>query len=283
MADKLVFDSERLEKRQRLRRWLFPLLALLVLILIAVGAALLIRGRRGTVNTGGEGTAYPYTWQVGKNGVVTLELDRSAAPGYLWIPAEEGTLLDAAGEQLEGRTRFTLTPQGQGRDILVFALAREEDDLDRIYALSVMAEVTESGRSLSIDLLSFSGKALQGAVYGGEGSDYPYTLRLDEDGDLVLLVTHPEAEPKEETENYGEKNEAGWSCVSEDETVAEVLGVITADDFAAAYIRPGTEPGTVRVRMTDDVSGTEITLVFEADGSGTLLLRDHSLTAGNNG
>ena len=155
--------------------------------------------------------------------------------------------------------------------------------------LSAWAETALDGRSLRSTLLSVSGRPLQGTVRGGEGTDFPYLVYTDADGDLVLAVTDnrpvPEEEEEEtgETGQNGEKKEEGWSCVSQDENIAEVLGVITQDNVAAAYLRPGTEAGTVLVYVRDSVSGTEITLEFQGDGSGTLLLLDHSLTIGHDG
>lgn len=300
MADKIVFDSERFEKRQKLKRWLIPAAALLIVVLIAAVIALIVRGGRGTPVSGGGDTNYPYTWTAGKDGSILLELDRSAAPGYRWIAAEGETQMSVSVQQDDaaGRTRFTLTPQGEGRTVLTFRLCRAGDETDRIYVLSALAETTVNGKSLHSALLSVSGRPLQGTVRGGEGTDYPYLIYTDADGDLVLVVTDDSPAPEEEeetteesadepeeeeTEYSGEKKDEGWSCVSENEAVAEVLGVISRENTAAAYLRAGADAGTVLVHMADSVSGTEILLELEADGSGVLLLLDHSLHAGDIG
>lgn len=291
MADKIVFDSERFEKRQKLKRWLIPAAALLIVVLIAAAIALIVRGGRGTPVNGGGDTNYPYTWTVGKDGSILLELDRSAAPGYRWIAAEGETQMSVSVQQDDaaGRTRFTLTPQGEGRTVLTFRLCRPGDEADRIYVLSALAETALDGRSLRSTLLSVSGRPLQGTVRGGEGTDFPYLVYTDADGDLVLAVTDnrpvPEEEEEEtgETGQNGEKKEEGWSCVSENEAVAEVLGVIARENTAAAYLRAGADTGAVLVHMADSVSGTEIILELEADGSGALILLDHSLRVSDAG
>lgn len=285
MADKIVFDSERLEKRQQLKRWLIPAAALLIVILIAAVIALIVRGSRESSVAGGMDTDYPYTWASGKDGSILLEIDRSAAPGYRWIAAEGETQMSVSEQQDDaaGKTRFTLSPREEGRTVLTFRLCRPGDETDRIYVISALAETTVSGKSLRSALLSVSGRPLQGTVRGGEETDYPYLLYTDADGDLVLVVTDNRPVPEEEEEmtdkpeDSSEKKDEGWSCVSENEAVAQVLGVITRENTAAAYLRAGSEPGSVLVRMADSVSGTEIVLELEADGSGALMLLDHSL------
>ena len=187
-----------------------------------------------------------------------------------------------------GRTLFTLTPQAAGRTVLVFTLQREDDAADRIYELSALAETSESGRSLSSALLSLSGKPLLGTVRGGEDTAYPYLVRMDEDGDLLIAIAD-NTSPPEETEpvdgdgERADQKDAGWQCTSEDESIAEVLGVITRETGAAAYLRGGSQPGTVRVRMTDSVSGTELVLELETDGSGGIRLLSHSLNINQKG
>lgn len=305
MADKIVFDSERFEKRQKLKRWLIPAAALLIVILIAAVIALIVRGSRGSSVSGGTDTDYPYTWAAGKDGSILLEIDRSAAPGYRWIAAEGETQMSVSEQQDDaaGKTRFTLSPREEGRSVLTFRLCRPGDETDRIYVISALAETTVSGRSMRSALLSVSGKPLQGTVRGGEGTDFPYLLYTDADGDLVLVVTDNRPVPEEEEvdveaeaeveveveveeeaeettdepEDSSEKKDEGWTCVSENEAVAEVLGVIVRENTAAAYLRAGSEPGSVLVRMADSVSGTEIVLELEADGSDALILLDHSL------
>lgn len=288
-TDKIIFDSERYAKKQSIRRWLIPAAALLAIILIAVAVALVVRARAGKGNVGGADTDFPYSWSADNNGVVTLELDCGAAPGYLWTATSLDPLVSVAESEStdESRMRFILTPQTEGRGVLTFSLLREGDAEDCIYERSILAEVTRSGSSLHSELLSISGKPLLGKVKGGEDTNYPFQLRMDEDGDLLITVTD-NAPPQEETEeeaasDEGDKKDEGWSCVSEDDAVAAVIGVITQSSGATAYLRPGTTLGTVRVHMSNATSGAELTLELESDGSGALQLLSHSLNEGNQG
>ena len=289
MAEEIVFESERYEKKQTIKRWLIPAAMMLAIILIAAALAFFFRGG-GRKHTGGEETPYPYTWRAGKNGVISLELDRSAAPGYLWTASDAGALMSVAETQdaEKSRTIFTLTPQAAGRTVLVFSLQREGDAADRIYEISALAETDESGRSLSSELLSISGKPLLGTVRGGEDTDYPYLVRMDEDGDLLLAIAD-NTSPAEETgqkdgdAERADQKDAGWQCTSEDAGIAEVLGVITQESGAVAYLRSGPQPGTVRVHMTDSISGTQLNLELETDGSGEIRLLSHSLNVNHQG
>ena len=292
MAKQVIFDSERFAKKQTLKRYLIPAVVLLVFVAIAVVLSLVLRGT-GRAVKGGADTPYPYTWRAGKNGVATLELDRSAAPGYLWTVTDAGEFLSVEETQDEekSRTLFTLTPQTAGRSVVVFHLRRENDMRERIYELSVLTETSESGRSLTSSLLSVSGKALQGTVRGGEDTDYPYTVRVDEDGDLMISITdktllreeeQAAEEIQENEETTGEVTEDEetkvWICASEDENTAVVMGVIAAENGAVAYLRPGTAAGTVQVRMTESLYGTELLLELEVDEVGAFRLLGHQMT-----
>jgi hypothetical protein len=280
MAEEIVFDSERFAKKQTIKRWLIPAIALLAIVLIAAALALVFRGG-GRKYTGGEETPYPYTWRAGKNGVISLELDRSAAPDCLWTAAGPDPLMDVAETQdaEEQKTQFVLTPLAAGRTVLTFSLLRNGDETDCIYELSVLAEVAENGKSLSSGLISFSGKELPGVVRGGTDTDYPYLLYTDADGDMRITVITNAPAPDETAQEDADSDDkgSGWSCVCENESIAKVIGVITREDAVTAYLRPGTTPGTVRVQMTDSVSGTELSLELETDGSGSIRLLTHEL------
>jgi len=95
---------------------------------------------------------------------------------------------------------------------------------------------------------------------------------------VICNAPAPDETAEENASDDGtDKKEAGWTCVCEDESIAQVIGVITREDAVTAYLRPGTTPGTVRVQMTDSVSGTELSLELETDGSGSIRLLTHEL------
>ena len=63
MADELLFDSERQEKKTQRRKWLYPAIALAAVLLIAVVVALILRGKNKTeIHKLGEDSLYPFTW-----------------------------------------------------------------------------------------------------------------------------------------------------------------------------------------------------------------------------
>ena len=162
MAKDIIFDSERYEKRETVKRYLIPAAVLVGLIVVAVVAALLLRGSRSKPVTGGEDTPYPYTWAAGKNGSVILAVDRTAAPGYLWLPAAETRQLDISVTQdaQQGKTQFILTPQEAGRCVLEFRLQREDDPEDCIYQLSALSNTDFDGKNMTTSLLGISSRPI---------------------------------------------------------------------------------------------------------------------------
>ena len=286
MAKNVVFESERFEKQQRIRRYALPAAVIVGAIVIAVVAALIFRGGRGKPVTGGEDTAYPYTWATNKNGSVTLMVDRSAAPGYIWTASGDVPQMEIAAKQdvPEGKTQFTLTPKEAGRYVLEFRLLREKDPDDCIFEWTVLSDASFDGKTMKASLLSLSGRRLAGVVRGGEDTLCPYQIRQDEDGDLMIIIADMEPEPEEDGEetdgeDKDEKN-AGWQCESEDEAVAEYLGLITDEEYAVVYLRGGTTPGRTRVRIWKAETGTELTVELELDETGALLPLEHSIRQG---
>ena len=288
MAQDVTFDSERYEKSQRIKRVAIPLGALLGVIVIAVVLALILRGSRGKPISGGEDTPYPYSWIAGKNGVITLEVDRAAAPGFIWTSYEEVPQLEVSAKQdvTEGKTQFTLTPKASGRYVLEFRLQREKDPDDCIYALTALSDVTYDGKTLKASLLSVSGRRLPGVVRGGEDTLCSYLLRQDEDGDLMIVIRDMEPVSEEEEEASSEaagqeKKLEGWQCEPGDESVAEYLGTVRNDEYTIVYLRAGTNPGRTRVRIWKIETGTELTIELELDENGALLPLEHSIRQGS--
>jgi hypothetical protein len=281
MAKDIIFDSERLERQQNRKRYLIPAAVLAGLVVLVVVIALVVRGSRTKPVTGGEGTDYPYVWTVNKNGSLSLEIDRAAAPGFQWVEEGSNALLTVTAEQdsANGKTRFTLTPKTVGRAVLVFSLQREEDESDRIFELAALAEVAEDGKKVKTSLLSVSGKPLFGVLRGGEETICPYFIRMDDDGDLMIGIRTAALpqEPPETEDGETDDKDWGWQCVCDDEAVAEVLGVIGDEETTVAYLRPGTTPGTARVRMADSVSGTEFTAELELSEDGSIRFLSHSI------
>ena len=288
----IVFDSERLEQQQRLKRILIPVAVVAAVVIITVVLALVLRNRAGEVHTGGEDTPYPYKWQAEKGGTVILEIDRSAAPDCLWSAGDSGDAITVETEQPEDRavTRFTLTPARAARQVITFTLHKAEDVSNKFYELTVLVEAAESGRSLRSELLSFSGKGFFGTIFGGEDTYYPYVITMDEDGDVEIAIMDftPSPEPEEEEEedlqdHFEDEVFEGWLCECENEEVLAFLGIAEEDYIVIAYLRPTGAAGTARVIMRH-TGGTQLTLEIEADGGGSIQLLNYAMSiAGQEG
>ena len=267
---KVVFESERLERRQRLKTLLIPGIIVLGLLLIALGIFVVSRLNRGRTGVGGEDSAYPYTWTAARDGSVTLVLQHDAAPDYTWLLAEEspGVQVQTTGDSAKNGTVFTITPEGGGRAGLSFRLQRGGDTMDQIYERTLLLEFTQSGRGTSVELIGESGTTLQGVLRDTSLSDYPYAIWTDEDGDLVVSLLHPTIDPYTDPD---------WSCVSENESVVLVLGVIREENTVQGYLRAGAAEGETRVILREAVTGAELTVTCRRDADGALLVLSHTL------
>ena len=292
MAKDVVFESERYEKRQSAKRFLFPAIGILAVAVIAVAVTLLLRSRT-TVISGGEDTPYPYTWTVNKNGTATLELDHAASPDYDWRPRSASPEMSvlSGGDRQQNKTSFTLKPEREGRMTVVFVLQRGDDELDRVYELYFLVEAESAKDRLNASPVSVAGKPLQGVIRGGAESEFPYSIRTDEDGDLAITVRMPgpaagseEAGQGEEVSPEAEVVEDGvsydWDGSSSDESAALPLGVIYGDEEITAYFRPGAVSGSVTLRVSEAVTGTCITVTCENGEGGSLQVISHSITPG---
>jgi hypothetical protein len=257
-------------------------------IVIAVVVALVLRGGRGKAVTGGEDTDFPYVWTVNKNGTIAMEIDRAAAPGYLWTSGSVSQMEVAVSQDAsESKTRFTLTPKEQGRCVLAFRLQREDDPEDCIFEITALTDTAFDGKTLTASFLNISGRSLPGVTHGGEGTLCPYMLRLDEDGDMMVIVAdmEPAADDEEEEEvieDAGqEKKPEGWQCETGDEAIVEYLGLVESEEYKVFYLRAGTTAGRTRVRIWKVETGTELTIEFELSEDGTLLPVEHSIRMGS--
>ena len=269
MAKSVLFESEREARRRNAMRFVIPAAALLGVLLVTVAVTLLVRGGRAV--SGGTDTPYPYAYIEKKDGSITLELDRSAAPGYQWelAAADPGVRVEPARSGAADKSRFALTPESAGRYNAAFRLLPEGADADAIYEITFFIEVTDGGEQLRAALTGASSRAMQAAVEGGGDTRCPYRVSVDEDGDLVIAVTE------------NEEDESGrlWNTVSDREEIAEAIGLITAEGVTTAYFRPGAEAGTCMLHLTDAITGTEITVECENAGNGSLTILSHSIHA----
>lgn len=276
MAKDMVFESERYSRRQSSKRFVVPAIAFALVLAVAVVYALFLRGSRTERFTGGEDTPYPYAWEVSRDGVISLEVDSSAAQGYAFAVSEETDLggelspiytLQTNGRQSNGKEAFILTPQASGRAALVLDLVNDAQPDDAIYRMTLIVNALEENGAFSGELLSVTGAELQGAQYGGEGTAHPYSIYRSESGDLLITVQRTETADDEM-----------WFCVSDREEVVDVLGVLDeADGGATAYLRAGTETGSCTVTLLSEDAGVQITAECERREDGTIYVLSHAI------
>lgn len=280
MAKDIVFKSERYSRWQSSKRFVIPAIAFVVVFAIAVVFALFLRGSRKERFTGGEDTPYPYAWEVSQDGVISLEIDKSAARGYSFTVSEETDLggeltpiysLRTEEKQAGGKARFVLTPQAPGRAALVLDLVNDERTDDAIYRMTLIADALAENGTFSSELLSVTGAELQGTLFGGEDTLHPYSIYQNEPGDLLITVQRTETA---ETSS----DEETWYCVSDHEEIADVLGVLSeTDGGATAYVRAGMEAGSCVVRMFSEDAGVQITVECETRADGSLYVLSHAM------
>ena len=214
MAKDVVFESEKYMQRQEtLRKWM-PLICFAAILLAVIVIALIIRGTRGTVNTGGEDTPYPYSWSVDRKGVLTLEIDKSAAEGYSWALTD----FDIARLNVEwpekakdGVSTFKITPDEAGRYICVFDLLNLQDRSDCKYEWRFIMDsgfVTEGETTSAgpLSILSGSGMELGGKQRSTEEEAVSYTIQADIDGNVTVEIINPEQGREDNTSSVPMKD-----------------------------------------------------------------------------
>ena len=200
MAKDVVFESEKYMQRQETRRKWLPVICLAAILLAVVVIALIMRGARGTVYTGGEDTPYPYSWSINRKGEMTLQIDKSAAEGYTWALSSFDTSnleIQVPEKQKSGVSTFVMTPNIPGRYVTVFSLVNLEDPSESLYewrflmdsALVTEGETTSAG---PLSILSGSGLEHSGKQRSGEEDAVPYTLYADENGSMTVEIVNQE-------------------------------------------------------------------------------------------
>lgn len=299
MAKSVVFESERIYKWENRKRFVIPAIAFCIVIIVTAVAALIIQGSRGKTFTGGEDTPYPYSWTANKDGSVRLEVSRSASPDYLWVISSESTGVELLSEenadgdeesfslpvlstepdlkQSGDKASFLLTPKTTGRAILLLNLQYHEDELDQIYEMTILTEVLEENGTLRMNLISVTGREQQGVIHGGQETAYPYTISLNEVGDLLITVMSRDSEESTESDSILNTK---WECTSDNEEVVYPLGLLYGSNDITAYVRAGAETGRCAVRMFSEDAGVEIVLDCEVREDGTFLVLSHGITGG---
>ena len=268
----VVFSSEKLESQERLKRILIPIAALLIIVALVVVVALVVRSSRGVSYSGGEDTEYPYSWKNSSKGIMTLEIDHSAAPGYSWITLNtepQNIVVAATEKQPKDKSSFTLTPSGEGRYNTFFLLYDENGSDEAAAKLDMLLETTSNAKGvLQTTVLSSSIQKRQVQTARGEGTYFPYSYRADTDGFIVLTV------------NGGDVVD-DWQAACDNEDAADYAGPFCEDGNAIFYIVPGSVPGTCNAAFSSEKGAVKITLVLELGEDGTLLVSSDSMEGGD--
>ena len=295
----LVFESDKLEKRRKIRRIVIPIAVLLVIIAVIVVIALIQAKNKPQTFTGGEDTAYPYSWTENKDGSLTFFLPKSQAEGYDWqtdssVPdVVKVASYDKAPENMNG---YTVTPLSVGRTLFSFSLkntSAEAPEEDQVFALELILDVVKENEKLKASVFSGASRDLPGVITGGVTEGYPYQIALT--ADRKVLISLQDGSPAQEVEDIDEvtaplpsgyedmtrpadtetngmiviEGNNLWECFSSAEEVARVNGVSTVGRQVSAELAFGLEAGSSEVRLYCDRIGKALlfTLKVKADGS----------------
>ncbi len=264
-----VFSSERIESQERLKKILIPIAALLIIVGLVVAAAFIMHSLKGELKTGGGGIPYPYSWRCDNKGVMTLDIDHSAAQGRHWLVLDTDTARMASEtpeKQPEGKSRFLLTPSAEGRYNGLFILVDANGEPSA--RLDMLMETSRNSKGvLKTDILDHTLQEIQVLVTGGEGTNYPYSYRADGKGSIELTVS-------------GGAIVSDWSCVCSNEASVFFGGAFYEENDLVAYFSPGQEPGECKALLSSSSGAVSIELDLVLKEDGTLLVSSDSIEGG---
>ncbi|GEM_PF-6093564 len=299
MSKELEFESDRLEKKIRIKSFLLPIGILAgVLAVVFVIALIIGANKKETINKG-EGTAFPYTWVYEKNGNATLSISTgSKGDAYQWRytgSKEEKPCLTVEKDtkQDKGSTSFTLTSVEEGAIQLDFVLEKDDNQNDRIGEASIVVEVIRSGEgdNLTISPLREAISELAGFEEGTAADSVSYNIFSGDDRVTIVLndgyvrPTNPprptdkngdELEPSEGT-NISDEIPDVWEGSSDNEDVIGFGGVIGGENgVLTAYFIAGSGTGTANVRLFNERYGFEVKAQIEIGADGSIKVNSHS-------
>jgi hypothetical protein len=272
MSDELLFDSERQERKAAKKQWLIPLLVLAGILLAVIIISLLLRSGKEPVQTAGEDTSYPFSWQVQADGTVLLDVPHAENPEHHWTVTggEEFDAIqtEAKGEK-SGQSRFLLTPRHAGRALLELTLRKDADPAaenarpEDIYRLTLFVEVTEEDGKLTAAVLNASGIQLQSEISATDVSGSGYRIYRDERGILIVAV-------KNEWPAY----DWVYEVISGQESLND-LGLQYQGNEVQVLLRAGQTVGESELVLQSEAAGAELRFRFSAQEDGSLLVADH--------
>ena len=272
MAKELIFDSERLERKQRRRRILIPAAcAAGLLLLIVLISAIFFRGSSEETVKGGEDTPYPFEWTMKSDGSCLVTVSRPKDGGASWelsLENEQNRFVRA--EKKSGGKKedsFLMTPLEEGSALICLVLTGDEAQTDVRYTTALRVDVAKDGETLRSSIGASVGKPGITRVEGGQDSENPYRISTERSGQLSIDVAGP-------------AQEYDWDGESSDENVAVFLGVTRSGSEWHAVFGPGETPGECRIALFSDIANATIRATVVLDEDGRLSVTEHSAEYG---
>ena len=287
MSKDLIFESEKLEKRQKVKKILIPVAIVAAVLIIAVVIALIIGKNKGEIHTGGEGTLYPFSWTENKDGSMTLYLPKPQVEKHDWISSSSVPEVAAAvrsGKDTAESAVFSVVPETAGRTMLSFILQNTETDAkteDFIYCLEMILNVADEGGVLKTSVYSGTGRSMPGAVSGSDEEGYLYQITVSQENQILIQIhdnspARQEDSISEETVTVPAGAETGtkapaeteapliiegnnlWECVSAREDIVQVNGVSVWGRQVTVRLQISFTEGTSEIRTYCDRLGKEL-------------------------
>ena len=301
MAKTVVFESEKLEKRQKLMHLLLPLAVLAAVILIAVIVAVIVGRNKGKTHTGGENTLYPYEWTENKDGSLVFRLQDGQADGYVWTAAnsvEDVADVDTEVKPPKGKVGFIVTPKAEGRTRMALKLSAggEGSQSGVLCELGFILEVTSDEGKLKTAVLSADVTELPGVISGGEDEGWPYQIAAAGPRELMICLKDRmreiEGGPDEEnasvlpsgvTVSEPTTNESSfimnnWECTSSDETTVRLIGVVADEGLVTVRLTVPGEGESAQVVLRSEDGGAELSFTVKVEENGSFTVEEDKLT-----
>lgn len=301
MAKTVVFESEKLEKRQKLMRLLLPLAVLAAVILIGVIIAVIVSRNKGKTQTGGEDTLYPYSWAEKRDGSLVFRLPETKTEGYSWkMTNSEEAVADVSAEEKppKGQTGYVVLPKAEGRTLMSLRLAESGENArgGSLYELAVVLDVISDSGKLKATLFSAGSNELSGVIAGGEDEGWPYQIvasgpreltvylkdRMKEieggqDADIATDLPAGVTVPEPST-NASSFVMNSWDCTSSNNAVVRVIGVQGADGLVTVRLDVPAQGESAQVVLRSEDGGAELTFTVKRTENGSIRIEDNKLT-----
>ena len=303
MAKTVIFESEKLEKRQRLMRLLLPLAVLAGIILLAVIIAVIVGKNKARKQTGGEDTLYPYIWTEKKDGTLVFALPDPKASGYAWTATNSDETVASVTKDAKppkGKTQYIVKPLAAGRTAMDLKLVNAVvgSHGDQLYTLRVVLDVADEGGKLKTTLFSAGSSELPGVTAGGETEGWPYQITASGDREITVYLHDKmreiEGGPDEEiaaslpsgatvpelstdASNYVMNT---WDCISSDEAAVRVNGIRGEDGLVTVWLEVrGTEnSSSAEITLRSETGGAELVFTVKIVEDGSWTIGSHKLT-----